>query len=162
MVRPKKPISAILGMIVEVDRLVAVPLRAVRHRLLLEEVAGQVAEGLLLVVREAEVHRWSRSRREVDEYGERLAVGLGGAEQQLVGLGPLEVEVGRVLPGHAEAAVQLHGLLGRVHREVGAEGLRHRDRDVRVGVVGGERRGGVAGRGVGLTRPRRTGRPGGA
>ena len=75
---------------------------------------------------------------------------LGGAEQQRVGLGPLEVQVGGVLPGHAETAVELDRLLGRVHRGLAAEGGRDRDRDRGVGVVGGQRGCGVAGRRVGL------------
>ena len=55
MVRPKNPSSAILGTIAEVDGLAAVPLDAVRDRLLVEELAGDLAEAALLVG-EAEVH----------------------------------------------------------------------------------------------------------
>ena len=134
----------------EVDLLVAVPLGAVRHRLAVEEVPREVAERPLLVV-QAQVHGlilpWCG---QVDEYGERGPMCLGGAEQQRVGLGPLEVQVRRVLPGHADAAVQLDRLLGGVHGDLRAERRGHRDRDRCVGVVGGERRGGVPRGGVGL------------
>ena len=147
---PEEPDLGHLGDDVEVDGLVAVPLRAVRDRLAVEEVAGQVAEGLLLLV-EGQVHvRLPGRRRQVDEYGERGAVRLGRAEQQRVGLGPLEVQVGRVLPGHADAAVQLDRLLGGVHRDLAAERRGHGDRDRGVGVAGRQRRGGVAGGRVGL------------
>ena len=68
------------------------------------------------------------------KFGEPGTVVIGGAEGELVALGPLEVQVGRVLPGHADAAVQLDALLGGVHGDIAAVRLRDggRDRGVRV------------------------------
>src|SRR5436309_2759112 len=42
---------------------------------------------------------------------------LGGTQGDGVGLGPLQVQVRRVLPGEADPAVQLHALLRRPYRE---------------------------------------------
>src|SRR5690242_17661349 len=56
-------------------------------------------------------------RSDADSLGEELAVVGRVAEEQLGALGPLEVEVGRVLPGEADAAVDLDVLGGAV--EVG-------------------------------------------
>ena len=68
----------------------------------------------------------------------------GGAERDLVGLGLLQVEVRRVLPRHADAAVKLHGLLTGVDRDVAAvrRGDAGGDRHV---LSRGDRRGGVPG-----------------
>src|SRR5437868_7857000 len=49
-----------------------------------------------------------------DALGEEFAVVRGVAEQELAGLGPLEVQVGVVLPREADAAVDLDVLGGRV------------------------------------------------
>src|SRR4051795_10057590 len=62
-------------------------------------------------------HR-SRCRRQVDELSQSRAVEPRRPERDLVRLGPLEVEVGGVLPGHPDTAVQLDGLLGGPHRDV--------------------------------------------
>ena len=47
-------------------------------------------------------------------------MGVPGTEGQLVALGPLEVQVGGILPGHPDTAVQLDALLGGLHRDVAA------------------------------------------
>ena len=75
----------------------------------------------------------SGGRWQVDQLGQPGAVPAGGAEGDLVGLGALQVQVGRVLPGHPDAAVQLDGLLGGPHRDVPAERRGHRTRTVRSG-----------------------------
>jgi len=69
----------------------------------------------------------------------------GGAEGDLVGLGALQEEMRRVLPGHADAAVQLYALLRGLHGDLGAVRLRDRRGEpvVRVPFGGGRR--GVAG-----------------
>ena len=69
------------------------------------------------------------------------------AERHLVRLRPLEEQVGRVLPRHADAAVQLDALLRRPDRHVGAVGLRDRARDGGVrAALGGARCGVPRGR----------------
>src|SRR5262249_48060084 len=67
------------------------------------------------------------------------AVTIGGAEGQLVALGALEVQVRRIFPGHADASVQLHALLGGVHGDAAAIGLRNGRRGGRVFVAAGAR-----------------------
>ena len=57
------------------------------------------------------------SQPDVDQAAQHLAVPVGVAEGDRVGLGPLEEQVGRVFPGEADAAVHLHALLGRPDRE---------------------------------------------
>ena len=52
---------------------------------------------------------------QTDALREQLAVVGRVTEQQLGGLGPLEVQVGGVLPGEADAAVDLDVLHGRGH-----------------------------------------------
>src|ERR1700733_8023519 len=54
---------------------------------------------------------------------QQLAVVGGVAQEELGGLGPLEVEVGRVLPGEPDAAVDLDVLGRRVEVGLGAVGL---------------------------------------
>src|SRR5262249_1949650 len=83
---------------------------------------------------------------EVGEAGQVGAVAGGGGERHRPALGPLEQQVGRVLPGEADAAVHLHALLRGVHRGVPAGGLGQGDRDRRVGVAGGQAGGGGPGR----------------
>src|SRR4051794_13232039 len=56
--------------------------------------------------------RWWRRRLDADALGEQLAVIRGVAEEELGRLGPLEVQVGRMLPREADAAVDLD-VLGR-------------------------------------------------
>ena len=58
-----------------------------------------------------------------DPLGEQLAVIAGVAEQQLRGLGPLEVQVRRVLPGEADTAMDLNVLGGAVEVGIRAVGL---------------------------------------
>src|SRR3954452_8030411 len=70
--------------------------------------------------------RWTY-RSNTDALCEQLAVVGGVAEEQLGGLGPLEVEVGVVLPGEADAAVDLDVLGG---------GVEVRLRAVRLGQAG--------------------------
>lgn len=62
---------------------------------------------------------------EVDETGEHGAVGAGGTEGDLVGPRHLQVKVRRMLPGHADAAKDLHGLLSGMAPDVAA--IRRRD-----------------------------------
>ena len=52
-------------------------------------------------------------RREVDQGGQRGAVGTGGAVGDGRRLRPLQVQVGGVLPGEADPAVQLNAFLRR-------------------------------------------------
>lgn len=73
---------------------------------------------------------------------------VAGAECQLITLGALEVKVGRILPGYADDAVQLHALLGGVHRDPSAVGLRHGRGDVGVRIVVHAGIDGIARRGV--------------
>src|SRR3954452_5387766 len=65
---------------------------------------------------------WSTrpSRSDLKQVGEPAAMVAGGAEHQAVGLGPFEVQVGRVLPGEADAAVHLDVLRGAVQERVSA------------------------------------------
>src|SRR5688572_3065055 len=81
-----------------------------------------------------------------DALGQQLAVVGRVAEQQLGGLRPLEVEVRRVLPGEADATVDLDVLGRGVEVGVGAVGLGQRGhggelvvqlRGAPTGVVGG-------------------------
>src|SRR5271163_1851795 len=72
-----------------------------------------------------------------DALCQQLAVVRGIAQQQLGRLGPLEVEVGRVLPREADAAVDLDVLGRRV--EVGLRAVRlgqRRHHGELVGVLG--------------------------
>src|SRR5690606_24712796 len=62
-------------------------------------------------------------RSDAQPLGEQLPVVGGVAEEQLGRLGPLEVEVGRVLPGEADAAVDLDVLGGGVEVRLRAVGL---------------------------------------
>ena len=62
---------------------------------------------------------------------QRLAVAARRAEGDRVGLGALEVQVRGVLPGHADAAVQLDALLGGVDGDPGAVRLGDGDRERR-------------------------------
>src|SRR3954453_15183086 len=64
-----------------------------------------------------------------DALGEQLAVVARVAEQQLGALGPLEVQVGRVLPREPDATVDLDVLGGGVEVGVGAVGLREAGHD---------------------------------
>src|SRR5699024_10641443 len=93
---------------------------------------------------------WS-TRGQVHESREVGSVPVRGAEGQLVGLGPLEADVHGRLPGHADAAVQLEGLLGRPDGRVGAEGLGDGlgDPQLLLGVVVRERAGRLTGGGLG-------------
>src|SRR3954453_21582955 len=84
-----------------------------------------------------------------DALGEQLAVVRRVAEQELGALGPLEVEVGRVLPGEADATVDLDVLGGRVEVRVGAVGLGQRGHDRQLVVVFGGGPTGVVGGGLG-------------
>src|ERR1700759_3370964 len=89
--------------------------------------------------------------RKIHQPGEPGAVTVCGAERQLVALGPLQIQVRRIFPRHAESTVQLHAFLGGVPRRTAAERLRdgRRDRGVivlpgaGVGRVPGRRRAGV-------------------
>ncbi len=75
-----------------------------------------------------------------------LAVVMGIAQQHLRTLGALEPEMGVVVPGEADAAMDLDGVDGRLQGGLAGGRLgerRHRD-DVLVTLV--ERRGGVVGR----------------
>ena len=65
-------------------------------------------------------------RSDADALGEQLAVVGGVAEEQLGRLGPLEVQVGRVLPGEADATVDLDVLGGGVEVRLRAVGLGQR------------------------------------
>ena len=69
---------------------------------------------------------------------------MRGAEGELVALGPLEVQMGGILPGHPDAAVQLDAFLGGVHGDAAAVRLRDCGGDPRVGVAAGVGVGGVA------------------
>ncbi len=60
---------------------------------------------------------------DADALGEQLAVVGRVAEEQLGALGPLEVEVRRVLPREPDAAVDLDVLGGGVEVRLGAVGL---------------------------------------
>src|SRR5689334_6437372 len=57
---------------------------------------------------------------DTDALGEQLAMIGGSAEQQLRGLGPLEEQVGVVLPGEADAAVYLDRLTGHAEERLRA------------------------------------------
>src|SRR5215831_2030549 len=61
-----------------------------------------------------------------DPCGQPLPVVGAVAEEQLAGLGPLEVQVGVVFPGEADAAVDLDVLRGHVEVHVGGVGLDQR------------------------------------
>ncbi len=100
--------------------------------------------------------------RQVDQRSQRRTVSAGGAEGGRGRLGPLEVQVGRVLPGEADAAVQLDAFLRRRHRGVAAGRLGQGDRDRGVRVVVGQAGGGVPGGGPGQGDRRSTGRRAGA
>src|ERR1700730_701218 len=81
-------------------------------------------------------------RSDADALRQQLPVVGGVAEQDLRALRPLEVEVGVVLPGEAEAAVDLDVLGGGVEVRVGAVRLgeaRH-NRELLVVLGGGPRR----------------------
>ena len=80
---------------------------------------------------------------QADPVGQPFPVVGAVAEEQLAGLGPLEVQVGVVLPGEADAAVDLDVLGGGVEVGVGAVGLGQArdDRDLLRAVRHG--RGGV-------------------
>src|ERR1700731_3134136 len=65
----------------------------------------------------------SSGHRQVNQVGQSGAVTVGGAESQLIALGPLQVKMRRVLPGHSDAAVQLNAFLGSVHGDAAAVGL---------------------------------------
>jgi len=75
--------------------------------------------------------RYPRPLLQPDPSGQTLPVVGAVTEEQLARLGPLEVQVGVVLPGEADAAVDLDVLRG--HMEVGLRGVRlhqrgqHRD-----------------------------------
>src|SRR4051794_40488847 len=60
---------------------------------------------------------------DADALCEQLAVVRGVAQKELGGLGPLEVQVGGVLPGEPDAAVDLDVLGGGMEVRVGAVGL---------------------------------------
>jgi hypothetical protein len=62
----------------------------------------------------------------------------GAAKRRLVRLGALKVEVKRVLPGHAHAAVELDGLLRGAYGGVTAAGLSDRRGDWKIRVALGE------------------------
>jgi hypothetical protein len=66
------------------------------------------------------------SRLQADPGSEPLAVVGAVAEEQLAGLGPLEVQVGVVLPGEADAAVDLDVLGGHVEVRLCGVGLQER------------------------------------
>ena len=84
-----------------------------------------------------------------DALGEELAVVGGVAEEELGRLGPLEVQVGRVLPGEADAAVDLDVLGGGVEVGLGAVGLGQAGDRGQLVVELGRAPGGVVGGGLG-------------
>ena len=75
----------------------------------------------------------SSAGRQPGQLRQRGPVRVGGAEADRVGLGPLEEQVRRVLPGEPDAAVQLDRLLRGLHRRVGAGRLRQGDGQLRLG-----------------------------
>ena len=83
--------------------------------------------------------------RQVDQLRQPGAVPVGGAEGQLVALGALEEQMGGIFPRHADAAVQLHTLLGGAHGRSAAVGLRDGRRDGGVLIAAGAGVSGVAG-----------------
>src|ERR1700678_739833 len=91
------------------------------------------------------------ARRQVHQLGQPRPVTVGGAEGQLVALGPLEVQVRWILPGHPDAAMQLYALLRGVHGDAAAVSLSDRRGDGRIRVAQRARAGGVAGRRPGRT-----------
>ena len=98
----------------EVDGLVVVPLHPVRHGLALEEVAGEVAEGLLLLG-EREVHQSASTRSwSVTRADSRRQVVVGVAEPLVEHLEVRGADADGVLRRHADAAVQLDRLLADV------------------------------------------------
>src|SRR3954454_24812622 len=107
MVSPKNPISAIFAMIeVSTDSSRSHWVRcgtASRSR----KSRARSRNACCSAVRVRSMTSSCRRGGQVHEYGERGPVRLGGAEQQRVGLGPLEVQVRRVLPRHADTTVQL-------------------------------------------------------
>src|SRR4051794_16133823 len=128
MVSPKNPISAILGMMSRstdssrshrVRCGIASRSRKSRARARNARCSSLRVRSMGLLL--AGDCGWGK----VDECGERGTVRLGRPEEERIGLGALEVQVGGVLPGHAEAAVQLNGLLRGMHRHLAAEGGRH-------------------------------------
>src|SRR3546814_20454038 len=66
---------------------------------------------------------WSSDVCSSDLLSQQLAVVGGVTEEQLGALGPLEVQVGGVLPGEADAAMDLDVLGGGVEVRLGAVGL---------------------------------------
>src|SRR5215207_5895817 len=77
----------------------------------------------------------SAPRSDADEVGEPGPVTDRRTEQQLGGLGPFQVQVGVVLPGVADATVDLDVLLRGVGVGLGAEGTGQRGRDRKLGGV---------------------------
>src|SRR5438034_129563 len=69
-------------------------------------------------------HAASKERSDTDALCKQLAVVRRVAEEDLGALRPLEVEVGVVLPGEADSAVDLDVLGRGVEVRVGAVGLR--------------------------------------
>ena len=76
----------------------------------------------------------------------RLAMLVGIAEQDLRTLGPLEPEVGVVVPGEADAAVHLDRMDGGLQVGFGGAGLGERGDGLDIGIAVVERRRGVVGR----------------
>src|SRR6266568_7026119 len=64
-------------------------------------------------------------RLEIDQLGHALAMPRGVAEREFGALGPLEVQVEIVLPGEADAAVELYARAGHPAISVGDIGLGH-------------------------------------
>src|SRR5690606_20812776 len=81
---------------------------------------------------------------QVHELSDALSVPFGRPEGQLRRLRPAQVQVGRMLPGHADAAVQLQVLFGRQHRQVGAVRLGEGHGGLGFGAVASQRISGVA------------------
>jgi len=86
---------------------------------------------------------------QVQKFGEVGTMLVRCAHSNLVCLRPLEVEMHRMFPGHADATMQLDRFLSRLHGDIRAVCLRYGDGD--VGVVAALRKtiGGISGRGVG-------------
>ena len=60
---------------------------------------------------------------------------VAGSERELIGLGPFQVEMRRVLPGHPDTAVKLHAFLRSAYGDVSAVRRRHVRRDGRIEVA---------------------------
>ena len=79
-----------------------------------------------------------------------LAVPARVAKRDLVGLGALQIELQIVLPGHADAAMQLDAGGADLAAGIGGGGLCHRDRERRIGFALIDRPGGVIGQRFGV------------